>query len=212
MKYLALLLLLFPALNYCPIHTTEDITDIKKYIKDPERTTLFMDVDKTLIYYWPDHNGKDKVFLVDDRSPSLIKDIQQKIPVVGLTARNSKYQKQTYKQLKRHQIDFTQTTPFADQVLQGWMHSNGIIYTNGGPKGTPVVEFLIEDAHPAEVVMATDDQEDILRDLEYAINNFNIETRLKCGLDPIQFIGIHYTRYKQVEEMRKAQEALQASY
>jgi hypothetical protein len=190
-RIVSLLLVLIPSLNYCPIHKINNIavvTNIVKLLEESKNPILFWDIDKTILYYAM-INGKQKALLVDTRSPTVIRDLQnKKIPMTALTARDAYYHTQTEKQLSRFGISFAKSSPFENRIIKGCEHINGIIYTNGTSKGI-VSEFLLEDA-----VLEVDDQRGYLDEIEADINTFNATMQKELGLEPIQFIGLHYTK------------------
>jgi hypothetical protein len=134
---------------------------------------------------WFDIQCITKVKLVEKDTSNLIKNLQKKYKVIGLTTRTPDLNFTTFKQLKSVDIDLSKAAVaakdfFFEDIRYCWF-KNGILFGNGTDKGKALFKLLDKLNYLPKIIVFVDDKKKNLEEVEKV-----------CGERNIYFVGLRY--------------------
>lgn len=159
----------------------------------------------------------DDVYVVEEDTPALIRDMQQNgIETLALTSRGSYLLQETIDQLARFQINFNQGV-YANKEKklppsEEGLFTQGMILTGGQHKGKCLLTALEELGDLPDFIIMWDDKLSNLERVRDSIQAYNDAKKLlNPNFSPVQFIGIRYSKLdhlinnvdKRVTELQK---------
>lgn len=143
-------------------------------------------IEHVLPTYFAAQRMHDCVLTQDD-AVEIVKELQKRCPVIGLTARSTHIMDRTAEQLNALDIDLTRghlpSEPLDLTLDDKGIYHHGIIFGANNDKGKILLHCLKQLDHSPEKIIFVDDKEKNIKSVERAAQQAGIE-----------FIGLHYTR------------------